>query len=813
MASKRIKQRTKSKLRLGRGRNWIAMGALAAYSAAGTGKVAIAQEPPKEPGHARPADQIQGFPVRRYEIPAGPLKDVVAAFENIAAIKVSVAEDGIFAIQSPGVCGRWTAEQALQQILANTGLQYRFTSNNSVVIELKQAVTSTEVIASAPTLAASMPKYQQPLIDTPQTVSVVPQQTIQEQGVTTLRDALRNVAGISLAAGEGGSQGDNLTIRGFTARNDLFIDGMRDFGSYYRDPFNTQELEVLQGPSSVTFGRGSTGGVVNQASKTPDLNRHLSAGLQFGTDATRRAALDMNVPIPALGSGAAFRFNAMGTIGDVAGRDVAENRRDGFAPSLALGLGTPTRLTLSYFHQNEDDIPDYGIPWLFNGPAPVNRANYYGLEDGNFLRTYADIGTVKAEHDVNSRVMLRDQFRYANYSRAALITEPQIKGAELDTPLSDMSVTRHQIAVNSTETFLDDQLDLIAHVETGRLQHLLVTGVEAGRETSDPTRPNYTAPNTSLLDPDPTQQLNPNPSVQSRVKDSAVSTAAYVVDTISLGNKWDFTAGLRFDRFDNTYDQSVAPVSHLHRVDAKPTWRTAVVYKPVANGRFYFDAGTSFNPSAETLSLNAGSANVPPETNKTYEFGTKWDFNKGRLTVNSSWFRTTKENAREPDPANPLLYVLAGTQQVNGVEADVRGRITSRWDILASYAYLDSKVVSSQYYPLAVGYPLANVPRNTFAYWNEYHLPRHFEFGIGANYESSRTASSTVPLDPVTGLVRQVPGYWVFNAMVGHPINDHIAIQVNAYNLANRYYYDQIHPGHIVPGLGRLALVDLKFNF
>src|SRR6185437_6719664 len=127
-----------------------------------------------------------------------------------------------------------------------------------------------------------------------------------------LRDALRNVAGISLAAGEGGSQGDNLTIRGFTARNDLFIDGMRDFGSYYRDPFNTQELEILQGPSSVTFGRGSTGGVVNQASKTPDLNRHLSAGLQFGTDATRRAALDMNVPIPALGSGAAFRLNAMG---------------------------------------------------------------------------------------------------------------------------------------------------------------------------------------------------------------------------------------------------------------------------------------------------------------------------------------------------------------------------------------------------------------------------------------------------------------------------------------------------------------------
>ena len=177
------------------------------------------------------------------------------------------------------------------------------------------------------------------------------------------------MAGIRLAAGEGGSQGDNLTIRGFTARNDLFINGIRDFGSYYRDPFNTQEVEVLQGPSSVTFGRGSTGGVVNQASKTPELNQILSADLLFGSDNTRRAAMDIDIPVPAFGSGAAFRMTAMDDIGDMAGRDVAENRRDGVAPSLALGLGTATRLTLSYFHQNEDDVPDYGISWLFNGPA------------------------------------------------------------------------------------------------------------------------------------------------------------------------------------------------------------------------------------------------------------------------------------------------------------------------------------------------------------------------------------------------------------------------------------------------------------
>jgi catecholate siderophore receptor len=468
-------------------------------------------------------------------------------------------------------------------------------------------------------------------------------------------------------------------------------------------------------------------------------------------------------------------------------------------------------LTFSYFHQNEEDIPDYGLPWLFNGPAPVNRANYYGLRDGNYLRASADIGTVKAEHDVNSHVTLRNQFRYANYGRDVLVTEPLLKGITPSTLLSKMNVTRHEIAVASTETFLDDQLDLISHFETGKLRHTVVAGLEAGRETSNPTRPNYLAPMTGLLNPDPNQMLDPDPTVVSRVKDTAIAAGAYALDTVSIGDKWDFTGGIRFDRFQNHYVQEIAPVANLRRTDQKPTWRAAAVYKPLPNVSLYFDAGTSFNPSAETLSLNAGTANVAPESNKTYEFGTKWRVN--RLTANGSWFRTTKENAREADPNNPLLYVLAGVQRVSGVEADVRGRVTSRWDMLASYAYLDSKVISSQYYPNAIGYPLANVPRHTFASWNTYHLPRGFELGLGANYVSSRTASSTVPLDPVTGLVRQVPGYWVFNAMASCPLGEHLRLQVNAYNLSNRYYYDQIHPGHIVPGPGRSALVALKWKF
>ena len=810
MSVRRIKQKKTKLFRMGRPQHWVAVGALAAYSATDASKVALAQKLPET--HQVATNRAEALPVRRYQLAAGPLEAVLDGFRRTSGAQVTVADPALLTIQSPGLTGVFTDEQAIRQLLSGTGLTYSFNEGSGFSILLKPAVATVDVNDSAALVSSSMPKYQQPLLDTPQTVGIVSQATMQQQGATTLRDSLRNVAGISLAAGEGGSQGDNLTIRGFTARNDLFIDGMRDFGSYYRDPFNTEEVEVLQGPSSVTFGRGSTGGIVNQATKTANLNQFLAVDLGFGTDTTRRATLDWDVPIPSLGSGAAFRLNAMGNIGGVAGRDVVKNRRDGFAPSLALGLGTPTRLTFSFFHQNADDIPDYGIPWLFNGPSPVNRNNYYGLENGNFLRTYDDIGTIKLEHDLNDKVTIRNQVRYANYVRDALITEPQLTGVKPTTPLSQMRVTRHEIGVNSTETFLDDQLDLIAHFETGKLRHTFVTGVEGGRETSDPTRPNFTAPTTSLLNPNPNQSLNPNVTITSRVSDTAVSAGVYALDTISIG-KWAFTGGIRFDRFDNTYDQMVAPVAHFNRVDQKPTWRAAVVYKPIPIASLYFDAGTSFNPSAETLALSAGTANLAPESNRTYEFGTKWDLNRSKLQVNASWFRTTKENAREASPTNSLLYVLAGNQRVSGVQTDVRGHIMSRWDLLASYAYLDSRVVNSQFYPGAIGYPLANVPKNTFGFWSTHRLPKHSELGAGTNYVSSRNASSTVPLDPTTHLVKQVPGYWVFNAMASHSFGEHVDLQVNVYNIANRYYYDQLHPGHIVLGAGRSALVDLRFKF
>jgi catecholate siderophore receptor len=375
-------------------------------------------------------------------------------------------------------------------------------------------------------------------------------------------------------------------------------------------------------------------------------------------------------------------------------------------------------------------------------------------------------------------------------------------------------VNRNEIAVQGLETYLGDQLDLTFRFRTGFAEHTVVTGVEGGRESSSPMRFAWSGvPGTNLLAPDEDQQFSGAAAVSSDVNTLATSFGAYAIDTIRFSQQWSVIGGLRWDRFDTHYTQSISPVASFHRVDQKPSYRSAVVYKPRPYGSIYFAYGTSFNPSAESLSLSASNANLPPENNRTFELGTKWDFPGKRLSVEGAVFRTDKLNAREPDPNNPLLNVLAGEQRVNGAQVSVTGKITDEWQVLGSYARLDGKLVSSQFYPQAVGAQLANVPKNTFNLWTTHALPWRLTVGGGAQFIDSRTASTTVPIDPVTGLVKQVPSYWLFNAMASRPVTEHVSAQLNLYNLANRNYIDEIHSVHLVPGAGFTALVGLNFKF
>ena len=665
----------------------------------------------------------------------------------------------------------------------------------------------------------SLSRYTQPLADTPQTINVIPSQLLKDENITTTRDALRNVPGLSLAAGEGGSQGDNLTLRGFSARNDIFLDGMRDFGSYTRDPFNIETIEVLQGPSSITFGRGSTGGVINQVSKAPGLRPVTAGSVTLGTDGTRRLTTDVNRAVDGV-PGMAVRLNLMVHENGVAGRDVGEYRRFGIAPSVAFGLGTPTRATISYLHQQEYDTPDYGLPWLYNAPASVDRSNFYGYAASDYLRTHQDIVTAKVEHDYSANISFRNQFRFGNYYRDIRVTEPQVvytttRGVvfpNLGTPLGQITVNRNTIPVRSTETFLQDQGDATLRFDTGPLNHTLVAGFEAGQETSAPSRVTYAG-----LTNNTTNLLFPNSDVpftgritgaSSDTKTTVNGGAGYLIDTIKWGERWALTGGIRYDYFTTDYRSNLAPITTLHRNDSIPSYRAALSFKPVPAGTLYVSYGTSFNPSADSLSLATSTAGLAPEKNETEEVGVKWEVLDRKLTLSAAAFHSEKTNARVNDPNNTLFQILGGDQDVKGFQVGALGAITDRWQITAGYAYLNSEVVKTTL-ANTQGNPLANTPKHSGTVFTTYVLPWHdIQIGGGVNALSSRIASSTP--NTTTGVLEKAAGYATLQALVRVPIREGVDIQLNGTNLLDHKYYDLLHPSHVVPGSGRTILASLN---
>jgi catecholate siderophore receptor len=834
-------------------------------------------ETPKDPAPAQ-------LPVRRFHIVAGDLDAALAAYRNQSGVelKLEIPVAQLATFHTAGVQGLYTSEGALRALLSGTGLSFSFEGADTASVGLHHADT-VDVTAQLPD-AVSMGKFTEDLLDTPQTVAVVPEFVLHDQQNRTLTDAIRNVPGISIAAGESGAQGDNLTIRGFTARNDIFLDGIRDFGSYYRDSFNYDQVEVLEGPAGVEFGRGSTGGVINQESKVSAADRFVHVQTQVGTDLTRRITADINEPLADAGGGSAFRLNAMATEGGVAGRPYAENRRFGLAPSISFGLSKPTRLTISYFHFTESDTPDYGLPWFFNQLAPgVNRHAYFGFPDANYLRTNDDIVTVKANHTFTDNVDVHTTARWANYPRDVQITEPQIcSNANMSvpvgsyvaslptsavnstqpcaysfaTPASQIAVNRNQIRVKSVEGELWDQTEVTAHFKVAGVRNDFAGGVEGGQEISNPRKYSYmenninSVPSTNLADPNPHDVFGGEGYIASVTHVKSKSAGAYFIDTVKFDRFIELSGGVRWDYFNTLFNLYAPPTSvagakltaavpYIDQTVRQPSYRAALVFKPNTHGSVYFDYGTSFNPSAESLSLSVSSSVLPPEENETYEVGAKYGVLRDRLQLEGAWFRTTKDNARETDPTNSNNIVLAGNQLVKGVQVSAVGRLSGGTDVVIGYAYLDSAVIFSKEFPASVGYPLANVPRQTFNAFLTRNLPWRLNAGLGGNYVAARTASSTVPYVPtsfgpaqtfaagsapcgaaattcypvLSTAMKQVPGYWVFNAMLKRPITDRVELQANVYNLLNRFYIDQPHPSHLIPGAGLSALIGANFRF
>src|SRR5271168_4825937 len=308
-------------------------------------------------------------------------------------------------------------ETAVPNVCA-AGATNRFTAAGVAVTALISGHARADVAAAAGGEQPALPSVEvtgtaiHTDADISQSVDTIDKKELQEQNLTLLQDALRNVPGITLNSGEGGSHGDSVNLRGLSIPDSFFLDGVRDIGQYQRDTFNSEAISVLLGPASALFGRGSTSGVINSISKQPQLEPLADLSVSAGQADLWRGTGDFNLP---LGDTTAARLALMDQRNGVMERDQVFYRRYGIAPTLGIGIDTPTRLALSYFKEEENDLPDYGIPFIDGAPARVRRSNYYGLVDYDRTRTNTNIGTIRFEQDFTDQMALSDSLRYANY--------------------------------------------------------------------------------------------------------------------------------------------------------------------------------------------------------------------------------------------------------------------------------------------------------------------------------------------------------------------------------------------------------------
>ena len=651
----------------------------------------------------------------------------------------------------------------------------------------------------------------EPVQDIPQSITIVPREIMNEQAATTLRDALRNVSGIGIAAGEGGgAQGDNFTLRGFNARNDIYLDGVRDQGTYFRDTFNIQSVEVLKGPASVYFGRGSTGGIINQVSKAPQLEGFYDGTVSAGSGPYFRGTADINQP---LGPNMALRLNAMAHHADIVDRDHVKVTRQGVAPSFTIGLGTPTQMNFNYFFQHEDNIPDYGFSFFNGEPVRVNRDTWYGLTKHDYEKTYANVGTISLNHQFSDALNLRSAFRYSNVRRDLDVSIPAtvcVAPVTCGPGAIITGITRSRPERHTTESIWDSQTDLTARFNTFGFGHTLTSGIEFSWDRFDNLRYASAGPTTTVNNPNNNQNPNPKTLGVSTLTNAA-GVGIYAADQIALHEWFDIIGGVRWDYFSADQQNKLPGQVDFDSTDNPWSYRGGLVFHPTPQQSYYFSYGSSFNPSAEGLVLAANNQATPPERNEIFEIGSKFLLMGGALTLQGALFTIEKTNARTTDPILGV-QVLDGKQRSRGVEFSVAGRSSAGVERMGRLHFSrreDSQVQGRsdcrRSNLLLQGKVPQNIPKYSATLWTTYDFLDKWQVGGGPTYVGSRFANNSNS--------NEVPGYVRWDATVAYNVTEKIQCRLNAQNFTNSAFIESVHPSHVVPGAGRTFIASTNFRF
>lgn len=694
-------------------------------------------------------------------------------------------------------------------------------------------------------------KFTAPLIDMPQTVTVIPSDVFNDQGARNLTDVLRNTPGITFNAGENGfaSGVSNFSMRGFDSSANIFIDGARDSGSYSRDAFNVDRVEVVKGPSGDN-GRGGAGGYVNIVTKTPHSEAAYSAAVSYGfddyaSDNRTRATIDLNQPVSPT---AAVRLNVLWEDGGWPTRDVASRSSFGFAPSLALGLGTPTRFTFALQYVQQDDIPDWGVPTVFiDGmrdnlllPGGINTDDYrdvfYGLSS-DFDEIESSVVLARFERTLTPDVEFLAQLRWSLTDRFAAYTLP----TQYNSGPQTISTQRQAYAREN------DSLSLLAGLRasatTGGFEHNIAAGLEYTREEASArafatiNNPGGAVPIAVRPDPDRAGAFTGTPTETSDVRVNTL--ALYLYDTIELSSRWQLTGGFRLERYDVEIDSATvggAPTGAdgLNVSEDTFSGRLGLVYKPVDNASIYGSIGVSALPPASFLSntdISRGGDNAFPgfdvgvnsddtdvQEAVNYELGFKWDLFDQNLSLTAALFRTERHNVAitgRPDLIATDSELLGyGEQIVEGLEVSLAGRITPEWSVFAGALFMDSERRHGAELDLgrcraqpsdfgaasaaacdadihrARGDALAFTPEVSATLWTTYEFPFGLTVGGGVRYVGESfvgrpdDAERIIPNDPSNML----PEYWVADMLIEYQLTPEASIRLNVDNVTDEFY-------------------------
>jgi catecholate siderophore receptor len=754
-----------------------------------------------------------------FRLPAQPLVASLQEFSELTEIAALGQTAVIGQTSAPAVQARLTAAQALDLLLANSNLRYRFIGANTVAIDIRPSpvthppapvisrrLEDSEIIKledfeviGRPTpvgnyghnRSAIGTKTDTALINVPQALTVVTRDLIDDQAMAGMADVVRYIPGVGIAQGEGNR--DAAVLRGSTSSASFYTDGLRDDVDYYRDLYNVERIEALKGPNAMIFGRGGPGGLINRVTKQAGWAPVREVKWQGGAWNERRGTADLGW---VAGEAVALRLNALVENSGSYRRGVTVER-EGVAPSVVIAPKPQTTLRFGgeYFHDAR--VNDRGIPSFKGRPLSTDAGTFFGDPQWNHSDMAVGSAYVVVEHVLGNGLTVRSAVGAASYEKYYQNILPSTVTAD------GRFVNLIAYSSETNRDHLFNQTDVTGVVETGSVTHELLAGVEFGRQWTENFRQRgfFGGPD-STVDSIAVPVSNPTISVPVVLRQRPVdvtnhgvgtTAAIYVQDQASWSPHWLAVAGLRLERLqvDFTNDRTR---ENLSSSDTFFSPRLGLIWKPVESVSIYGSYTLSYLPRAgeKLSSLTLNNRSLEPELFENHEVGAKWDILPD-FSVSLAGYQLDRRRVEAVDPVDASRSVLVDGQQVRGGEVGLSGKPTRRWSLMAGYAYQEGKIKSTQSATIQAGAWLPHLPRHTFSLWNRYDFSDSWGVALGIIYRDAIFASTD---NAVT-----LPGFTHVDAAVFYRFGKRLRTQINVENVLDRDYYSMAYSNNnITPG-------------